>query len=460
MKCEECGENVSIPFICSYCGGTFCSRHRLPEYHGCNNQPRKSPPYLSPDKPPAQSAPERREYSGSFIGPKSVVKKRFTTRRVMGLFITIAVALVAVYFFNGYFISPTSSPTSSPATSPIAIAGRVIAVVGSSVLDGDGLSGIELRVIDSKGIIVMTNKTNATGHFSFADLPPGSYVIEVVAPDGYVTRSADSYSVTYSRNVEFRLQDLHTNPKTLHYNYVLRGASSEITFIVYEGMYDYLVSIENSQVSYVGEAPSQEEVDRIITMRYINEGAEKGELVSLVKAIKKVTPNEDDQVRIAISLVQNIPYDWGSTNDYDWKYPYEILYLNKGVCSEKSHLLVCLLRELGYGCSVLKFTSQNHAAVGIACPSQYAYYSGYAFVECSTPTIITYWYGDYVGAGKLPSSPSYAIVIQDGKVMNSISEEYQDAQTYLSLINMGPVLDEYHYTLWQNIVDKYGIQVS
>jgi hypothetical protein len=108
----------------------------------------------------------------------------------------------------------------------------------------------------------------------------------------------------------------------------------------------------------------------------------------------------------------------------------------------------------------LVFTSQNHAAVGIACPSQYAYYSGYAFVECSAPTIITYWYGDYVGAGKLPSSPSYAIVIQDGKVMNSVSEEHQDAQTFLSLNNMGPVLDEYHYTLWQAIVSKYGIQVS
>jgi hypothetical protein len=184
------------------------------------------------------------------------------------------------------------------------------------------------------------------------------------------------------------------------------------------------------------------------------------ELRNLVGAIEQITPNEDDQARIAISLVQNIPYGQASTDNYDWAYPYEILYLNKGVCSEKSRLLVCLLRELGYGCSILEFTSQNHAAVGIACPSQYAYYSGYAFVESTSPTIITYLYGDYVEAGKLPSTPSYAIVVQDGKSMNSISEEYQDAQTYLSLINMGPVLDEVHYTLWQDLVNKYGIQVS
>jgi hypothetical protein len=108
----------------------------------------------------------------------------------------------------------------------------------------------------------------------------------------------------------------------------------------------------------------------------------------------------------------------------------------------------------------LEFTSQNHAAVGIVCPPRYAFYSEYAFVETTSPTIITYWYGDYVGAGKLPSIPSYAIVIQDGKVMNSVSEEYQDAQTLLSLEKMGPVLDEYHYTLWHEIVHKYGIQVS
>ncbi len=121
-------------------------------------------------------------------------------------------------------------------------------------------------------------------------------------------------------------------------------------------------------------------------------------------------------------------------------------------------LLVCILRDLGYGCSILEF--QNHAAVGIACPSQYAYYSGYAFVESTTPTIITDWQGDYVGAGKLPSSPDYVIVIQDGKLMNSVSEEYQDNQTFQSLINMGPVLDEAHYNQWQALVTKYGIHVS
>jgi hypothetical protein len=257
-------------------------------------------------------------------------------------------------------------------------------------------------------------------------------------------------------------QNLLVNPKIMHYHYTLRGVFSDLTFTVYQGMYDYLVSSEDSTVSYYGQQPSPEEITRILTLRYVNEGVEQGELHNLVSYIKARTPNEDDQARIAISLVQNIPYDSNGvlTNSIHYKYPYEVLYTNTGVCEQKSMLLVCLLRELGYGCSILEFPSQNHAAVGIACPAQYAYYSGYAFVESTTPSIITDWQGDYVGAGKLPSSPSYVIVIQDGKVMNSVSEEYQDNQAFQSLINMGSVLDESHYTQWQAIVSKYGLLVS
>jgi hypothetical protein len=258
-------------------------------------------------------------------------------------------------------------------------------------------------------------------------------------------------------------QNLLVNPKTIHYHYTLRGVSSEIAFTVYEGLYNYLVSSEDSSVSYYfGQQPSSKEINRIVTLRYVNEDSEKGELRNLVSAIQQITPNEDDQARIAISLVQNIPYDWNSlsTTSFDWKYPYEVLYSNIGVCSEKSRLLVCLLRELGYGCAIFDFSTANHQAVGIACPAQYDYSSGYAFIETTNPSIITDCSGEYVGVGKLPSSPDDVIVIQDGKAMNSVYEEYQDTQTYLSLLSMGQVLDQYHYEQWLTITKKYGLQVS
>jgi hypothetical protein len=311
-------------------------------------------------------------------------------------------------------------------------------------------------------LLVVVFFSGALSNFGFQDFtlsPHSSPVASSIA----ITTPSPTSSTTAPFSSPITSPNLLVNPKTMHYNYTLRGVSSEIAFTVYEGMFDYLVSSEDSTVSYyAGQQPSPEEITRIVTLRYVNESVEQGELQNLVKAIEQITPNEDDQARIVISLVQNIPYDWNklATNSADSKYPYEVLYSNMGVCSEKSNLLVCLLRDLGYGCSILEYTSQSHAAVGIACPTKYAYYSGYAFVESTTPTIITDCYGDYVGAGKLPSIPSYVIVIQDGKVMNSVSEEYQDDQTYQSLINIGPVLDESHYAQWQTLVTKYGIQVS
>jgi Zn-dependent protease len=35
MKCEYCGRDEALPFVCNYCGGAFCADHRLPEAHQC-----------------------------------------------------------------------------------------------------------------------------------------------------------------------------------------------------------------------------------------------------------------------------------------------------------------------------------------------------------------------------------------------------------------------------------------
>lgn len=34
-KCDYCGAEVSMPYTCGYCGGSFCPKHRLPENHSC-----------------------------------------------------------------------------------------------------------------------------------------------------------------------------------------------------------------------------------------------------------------------------------------------------------------------------------------------------------------------------------------------------------------------------------------
>jgi len=35
MGCEHCEVTGNLPYTCSYCGGSFCAAHRLPEKHDC-----------------------------------------------------------------------------------------------------------------------------------------------------------------------------------------------------------------------------------------------------------------------------------------------------------------------------------------------------------------------------------------------------------------------------------------
>ena len=35
--CKKCGKELYMPFVCSYCGESFCSAHRLPETHDCKD---------------------------------------------------------------------------------------------------------------------------------------------------------------------------------------------------------------------------------------------------------------------------------------------------------------------------------------------------------------------------------------------------------------------------------------
>lgn len=41
-KCQICQKEVDLPFNCSYCGGSFCEKHRLPENHSCTGLPERT----------------------------------------------------------------------------------------------------------------------------------------------------------------------------------------------------------------------------------------------------------------------------------------------------------------------------------------------------------------------------------------------------------------------------------
>ncbi len=127
------------------------------------------------------------------------------------------------------------------------------------------------------------------------------------------------------------------------------------------------------------------------------------ELAQSIRSIgKENNLNENQIVELVASFVQTIPYDYDEFNNRESvvpkiDYPYETLYKNKGICSDKSYLAYSLLRELGYGASFFLFPEDQHIAVGVECPQEYSNYdSGYCFLETtslgnkigSTPSII------------------------------------------------------------------------
>lgn len=117
----------------------------------------------------------------------------------------------------------------------------------------------------------------------------------------------------------------------------------------------------------------------------------------------------DQTAEFLIALVQYIPYDNAKLNQDPMQpnYPYETLYHDSGICSDKTFLTVAILRELGYGAAILDFPNLNHSAAGISCPlADSVNNSGYCYIETT----------NYFPVGVVPPSISggQAVVGQDG----------------------------------------------
>lgn len=124
----------------------------------------------------------------------------------------------------------------------------------------------------------------------------------------------------------------------------------------------------------------------------------------------------DETVDLAMAFVQFIPYDQAklsenlqaNNNPY---FPYETLYLNRGVCSDKTFLAVSLLRKLGYGAAILDFPDLNHTAAGILCPLVDSINSsGYCYIETT----------NYFPAGVIPQTISSGQAKSQGNEFNDL----------------------------------------
>jgi Zn-dependent protease len=107
MDCQKCGQDVLMPFRCPYCGGQFCSEHRLPENHQCPQiaqaQAQKQEAVAEVFTPPKASY----EYSISF-GPGRATKPRiYMSHKELMHLIPAALLIIgigfSIVFYNNFF---------------------------------------------------------------------------------------------------------------------------------------------------------------------------------------------------------------------------------------------------------------------------------------------------------------------------------------------------------------------
>ena len=220
--------------------------------------------------------------------------------------------------------------------------------------------------------------------------------------------------------------------KNISLKYTLRGYEGEINYTVYKGLIEYLDQIPIS-ISYdLDDAPSRQD----FKIRKTYEPAQKELVRPLITKIQEITPKEEDQFRIAVSLIQNIEFGYSNKTEqaftqivYHERYPYEVLYDQQGICGEKSALLALILKEMGYDVSIFYFKEENHEAVGVKCPIEKSINnSRYCFIETTGSSIITDNEITYIGGTVLQSEPE-VMQISKGGMINKNMYEYDDAET-------------------------------
>jgi len=240
--------------------------------------------------------------------------------------------------------------------------------------------------------------------------------------------------------------------------YTLRGKQGQIEFPVYLGMQQYVQQITRTSFYSEGETPSRAD----FKLKSVSEENQKEFILPLIEKIQDITSNKDDQVRIAVSVVQNIPYgesdrpvSFGQGIVNYSRYPYEVLYDNEGICGEKSALLAFLLKEMGYDIAFFYNAPENHESVGIKCPVEDSYAnSGYCFIETVGPSIITDSKLEYVGGITLDSEPQ-VIPVSQGASIDGNWPEFSDAKKLESLRQGGiPFLREWEIG---KLEKKYGL---
>ena len=124
--------------------------------------------------------------------------------------------------------------------------------------------------------------------------------------------------------------ELETGEKKQPYPYTLRSMPQFLYFDTYSGVNTYLQNRYPDRPTDFYDVSTLEGYYR----EYVNDSVQKQYLDDLIENIDDRSYLPQERARIAVSLIQHIPYKV-TTRTY---YPYEVLYYNSGKCEDKSIL--------------------------------------------------------------------------------------------------------------------------
>lgn len=449
-RCNLCSKPIVLPYRCNYCGGYFCDDHRLPFAHKCPNIIQwKSKDHYAHTFESVENSELSKYRDLRHIPVKSIkTKKSDKSKKYINLFFIIFLIIISYYFHSSFLISSMNAESYHEAITP-----SPTTMIPNPTQFSTPMTP-KVKICEDGTIYGSCSKNKPF----FCD--NGSLIKKPLicgCPEKHIIQD---------NSCVFQLT---LNPEIREFRYCLYGSEGKIPVTLYGGMNEYLSKLSKKVVC---------EKNRDIKMI---ENPDQRELIEdLIELIKNNFVYKDEQARVAISLVQKIPYDYKKFYSTQTTYicrdgylvsgepprfPYQVLYDKKGICSEKSRLLALLLKELGFGVVLLEYELENHMAVGIKCPKQYANYlsddTGYCFIESTAPTIVTDNKGEYIGLERLKSEPKI-IFISDGLSFDSVFIEYNDAKEWQRLQEVAKrnnyILSESDYQKWQELVRKYCIE--
>lgn len=214
----------------------------------------------------------------------------------------------------------------------------------------------------------------------------------------YLGRPLDAFNVLRSRGLGISEKDivqisigqtiLNDNSNS-HYNrnftFEYKGNNYTVSLAMDETIYNYYKNLPKL-VYYSGQESTSVRESFYALFLKTKDGDKT--IANIANALRKIAAdnnlNNNQLSELALAFVQSIPYDHdkAAQSSFTPNMPYETLYVDKGVCSEKVFLGVLIMRELGFGAAVLDFPESNHSALGIKCDTnQSTSSSGYCYGE-------------------------------------------------------------------------------